>query len=256
MPTADIMRVLLEHRSIRKFQEKEVPQASLDAILEAASRASTTGNMQLYSIIVNRDPAMKQKVWDFHFRQPMALQAPVLLTFCADFHRFNQWCRQRKAEPGYDNMLSFLTAVIDAMLAAQNACIAAEAHGLGICYLGTTLYNADKIAQVYACPDGVVPLTTVVLGYPAEEPGLTDRIPVEGIVHYETYHDYSADDIDRIYREKEELPLTARLLLENQVETLAQIFTQKRYPRANNVFFSKSLMAYLERSGWMNHQEG
>ncbi len=255
MPTADVMRVLLEHRSIRKFQEKEVPQAILDAILEAASRASTTGNMQVYSIIVNRDPAMKQKVWDFHFRQPMALQAPVLLTFCADFHRFSQWCRQRKAEPGYDNMLSFLTAVIDAMLAAQNACIAAEAHGLGICYLGTTLYNAEKIAQVYGCPDGVVPLTTVVLGYPAEEPALTDRLPVEGIVHYETYHDYNADDIDRLYREKEELPLTASLLRENQLETLAQIFTQKRYPRGNNVLFSKSLMDYLERSGWMNHQE-
>lgn len=250
---ASAMNVLMNHRSIRKFQEKEIPENILNQILQAASRASTTGNMQVYSIIVSRDPEMKRKVWDFHFRQPMAMQAPVLLTFCADFNRFNQWCRQREAEPGYDNLLSFLTATIDALLAAQNACIAAEANGLGICYLGTTLYNAEKIAEAYACPAGVVPITTVVLGYPEEVPELTDRLPMEGIVHYETYRPFSSEDIDKLYYEKEHLPFTEQLLKENQLPNLAQIFTQKRYTKKDNVHFSRLLLDFLQKTGFMNH---
>lgn len=247
--------VMLEHRSIRKFEEKEIPDSVLENILTAASRASTTGNMQVYSIIVSRDPEMKRKVWDYHFKQPMAMQAPVLLTFCADFNRFNLWCRQRGAEPGYDNLLSFMTAATDALLAAQNACIAAEAQGLGICYLGTTLYNAEKIACVYQCPDGIVPLTTVVMGYPAETPELNDRLPLEGIIHQETYKQYSPEDIDRFYYEKEHLPYTATLLEENQLPNLAQIFTQKRYTRKDNVYFSKALLDFLHKTGFMNHGE-
>jgi len=248
------MDVLLEHRSIRKFQEKEIPEQLLEQILTAASRASTTGNMQVYSIIVSRDLEMKRRVWDYHFKQPMVMQAPVMLTFCADFNRFNQWCVQRDAEPGYDNLLSFFTAAIDALLAAQNAAIAAEANGLGICYLGTTLYNAEKIAALYECPDGVVPITTVVIGYPDESPALNDRLPLEGIVHQETYHPYSAADIDRIFHEKESLPLTAKLIEENQLANLAQIFTQKRYAKKDNIFFSKALLDYLQKAGFMNHE--
>jgi nitroreductase len=249
------MDVLLQHRSIRKFKPIEISAPMLNEILTAASRASTTGNMQVYSIIVSRNTEMKEKVWGYHFKQPLVMQAPVLLTFCADFHRFNQWCRQRGAEPGYDNILSFFTGAIDALLAAQNAAIAAEAHGLGICYLGTTLYNAEKIAALYECPPGVVPITTIALGFPDEAPGLTDRLPLEGIVHHETYHSYSEADINRIYAEKESLPLTAKLLEENQLETLAQIFTQKRYTKKDNVFFSNALMDFLKRTGYLNHND-
>ena len=96
----------------------------------------------------------------------MVKQAPVVLTFCADFNRFNKWCRLRKAEPGYDNFLSFITAAIDALLVAQNVCVAAEDAGLGICYLGTTTYMADKIIEILDLPEGVVPVTTVTLGIP------------------------------------------------------------------------------------------
>jgi|WetSurMetagenome_2_1015567.scaffolds.fasta_scaffold90430_2 nitroreductase len=251
----DTMKTILEHKSIRKFQNKEIDESILNQILEAASRGSTTGNMQVYSIIVTRNEEHKKKIWEFHFKQNMVLEAPLLLTFCADFNRFNKWCEQRDAVPGYDNFLSFTTAAIDALLAAQNAAIAAESYGLGICYLGTTTYNADKIAEYLKCPKGVVPITTVVIGYPAETPGLTDRLPLEGIIHDEFYRDYASDDIDRIYKEKEALPLTAALLEENQLATLAQIFTQKRYTKKDNVFFSKSFLNFIRKQGFMNHDE-
>lgn len=249
----DALENILKHRTIRKYKSDPVPEDVLNRILQAASRASTTGNMQVYSIVVTRNEARKSKLWEMHFRQNMVLQAPVLLTFMADFNRFARWCRLRNAEPGYDNFLSFFTAAIDALLAAQNAALAAEAEGLGICYLGTTTYQAGLLCEFFNCPVGVVPVTTLVVGYPDEMPELTDRLPLSGIVHDEVYHDYTPDQIDEIYREKENLPLTAKLLVENGLDTLAQIFTQKRYSLKDNLHFTSVLLDVLKKQGFMNN---
>lgn len=244
---------IFNHRSIRKYKTDSISNDILDSALKAASRASTTGNMQVYSIVLTTQPEIKEKLWEAHFKQDMVKQAPVVATFCADFNRFNKWCEQRNAKPGYDNFLSFVTAAIDALLAAQNFCIEAENQGLGICYLGTTTYMAKKIIEILELPKGVVPITTVVTGYADESPDLTDRLPLEGIVHRETYKDYNKDDIDKIYIEKEELPLTKKLLVENQKDTLAQIFTDNRYKKEDNIFFSTELLKVLLEQGFMNN---
>lgn len=247
------MNTILNHRSIRKYKSDPIDETLLNDILYAGTRASTTGNMQVYSIIVTKSEEVKQQLAPCHFNQGMVTQAPVVLTFCADFNRFNKWCVQRNANPGYDNFLSFFTAAIDALLVAQNVCIAAEQNGLGICYLGTTTYTADKIIDVLKLPLGVVPVTTLVLGYPDETTELTDRLPLASILHQEIYQDYSEGDIDQIYQHKESLPLTKKLLEENQKETLAQIFTDKRYTLKDNVTFSKVLLRVLEQQGFMNN---
>lgn len=247
------MNAILNHRSIRKYKSDPIEEDLLNDILHAGTRASTTGNMQVYSIIVTKSQEIKQQLAPCHFNQAMVMQAPIVLTFCADFNRFNKWCIQRNAKPGYDNFLSFFTAAIDALLAAQNVCIAAEENGLGICYLGTTTYTAAKIIEVLKLPKGVVPVTTVVLGYPDETPELTDRLPLASILHQEVYQDYSEGDIDQIYQHKESLPLTKKLLEDNQKETLAQIFTDKRYTLKDNVAFSKTLLSVLEQQGFMNN---
>lgn len=246
-----MMDVLLNHKTIRKYQEKPVEDQLLNKVLEAGIRASTTGNMQVYSVVVTRDEENKKALAPCHFNQPMITQAPVVLTFCADFNRFNKWCRQRKAEPGYDNFLSFMTASIDALLVAQNVCVAAEAQGLGICYLGTTTYMAEKIIEVLNLPNGVVPITTVTLGYPAEDPEQVERLPLEGVIHQEVYKDYSAEDIDRIHKEKEELPVNRGFIEENNKETLAQVFTDVRYKKADNEHFSKAFFEVLKKQGFM-----
>jgi hypothetical protein len=206
--------------------------------------------MQVYSIVVTTDRELKEKLWEAHFRQNMVLQAPVIMTFCADFNRFNKWCRQRKAEPGYDNFLSFLTAATDALLSAQNAALAAEDQGLGICYLGTTLYNADKIIEILDLPSGVIPFTTLVVGYPDESPELTDRLPLKGIVHYEKYNDFKPEDIDEMYAEKDSSELTLKLLKENNLETLAQVFTEKRYTKKDNEAISRKLLEVIRKQGF------
>ena len=168
--------VLFKHRSIRKYRSAPIPGDVLRDVLEAATRASTCGNMQLYSLIVTQDRALREALSPCHFNQPMVVEAPCLVTVCADVHRFTMWCEQRDADPAYDNFAWFLNAATDALLAAQNLAVEAEMHGLGICYLGTTLYTAERIAKILELPKGVVPLTTIVMGYPDESPELTDRL--------------------------------------------------------------------------------
>ncbi len=243
---------LLSRKTIRKYSSKPVDDKILNDILAKGCRTSTTGNMQVYSIIVTRDIKKKEELAPSHFNQKMVTEAPVLLTFCADFNRFNKWCRQRKAEPGYDNFLSFFTAAIDALLVAQTVCVAAEEKGLGICYLGTTTYMAHKIIGTLELPKGVVPVTTISLGWPDEDPVQQDRLPLDAVIHNEVYHDYSAPEIDRIYREKEERADSQQFVRENRKETLAQVFTDVRYKKADNVFFSKTFLKVLEDQGFMN----
>lgn len=244
---------LNNHRTIRKYKSIPIENDMLERILHAGTRASTTGNMQVYSVIVTRDDEMKKQLAPCHFNQPMVTEAPVLLTFCADFNRFNAWCRQRNADPGYDNFLSFFTAAIDALLVAQNVCIAAESEGLGICYLGTTTYMAEPIIDILKLPKGVVPVTTVTLGWPDEEPGLTDRIPLKAVLHDETYKPASEQDIDEWYAEKEALGSSKQFVRENGMETLAQVFTNVRYKAEDNRAFSKKLLHVLEKQGFMSN---
>ena len=183
------MECIKNRRTIRKYKADDVSAELLSQLLEESFRASTMGNMQLYSVVVTRDKAMKEKLAPSHFNQPMVTKAPVVLTFCADFNRFSKWCRCRQAEPGYDNPISFLNAMQDTLLVTQNFCTLAEAHGLGICYLGTTLYNPDKIIDVLQLPELVMPIATITVGYPDECPLQPDRLPLAGIVHEETYCD-------------------------------------------------------------------
>jgi len=243
---------LQTRRTIRKYSSEPVDDIVLDSLLNKGCRASTTGNMQVYSIIVTRDESMKQKLAPLHFNQKMVTEAPVVLTFCADFNRFSKWCRLRNAEPGYDNFLSFMTASIDALLVAQTVCVAAESEGLGICYLGTTTYMAHKLIEVLQLPSGVVPVTTVTLGWPEEIPEQVERLPLEAVIHSETYHDYSDGDIVSYYREKEERSDSAKFVQENNKETLAQVFTDVRYKKADNIHFSKTLLQVLRDQGFMN----
>jgi nitroreductase len=247
-----MIEILMKRRTIRKYTDRKIDDFLLQEILNAGCRTSTTGNMQVYSIIITRSETMKKALAPLHFNQKVVTEAPVLLTFCADFNRFNKWCLQGNAEPGYDNFLSFVTASIDALLVAQTVCVAAESKGLGICYLGTTTYMAHKIIEVLKLPKGVVPITTVTMGWPAEIPEQVDRLPLEAILHNEVYSDYSEEEITRFYSEKENRSDSKQFIAENNKETLAQVFTDVRYKKADNINFSKILLQVLKDQGFMN----
>ena len=244
------METINTRRSIRKYSDKDVSEELLNRLLSEASRTQTMGNMQLYSVVVTRSKEMKAKLAPAHFNQPMVTEAPVVLTVCADFNRASRWCRCRKAEPGYDNFLSFINAATDALLYTQTFCNLAEEEGLGLCFLGTTVYMPQMIIDALNLPQLVMPVATITLGWPAEQPPLTDRLPLESFVHGETYHDYSPADIDRYYGPKEELDENKEFVRINN-KTLAQVFTDIRYTKKDNEAMSAGMMEALKRQGFI-----
>jgi len=246
------MNSLKNRRTVRAYSEKTIDETLLNELLMIACRSSNTGNMQAYSIIVTKDSAQKQALAPAHFNQKQVTDAPIVLTFCVDFNRIGQWCQQRNAAPGFDNAQALTYAFIDAVIVAQTFCVAAEEAGLGICYLGTTTYNAETIIDVLELPSLVLPVTTISVGYP-KEPATTplpDRLPLEGIVHQEKYTAFDAAAIDRIYSEKEALEESLRFIEINQKETLAQIYTDIRYKKADNEFFSAAWIKAIKRQGF------
>ena len=126
-------------------------------------------------------------------------------------------------------------------------------HGLGICYLGTTIYTAADIVRVLELPKGVIPVTTVVVGHPDESPALTDRLPLDAVVHCEKYHEYTTSEIDELWAEKEMSEHTHKLLEDNGLPNLAQIFTRNRYRAEDNLAISKSYFELLKRQGFFNN---
>ena len=245
------MKNLLTRRSIRKYSDQAVSDELLNRLMNEAARTQTMGNLQLYSVVVTRSAEMKAKLAPAHFNQPMVTEAPVVLTICADFNRTSSWARCRKAEPGYDNFLSFMNAAIDALLFTQTLCNLMDEEGLGYCYLGTTVYQPQQIIDLLHLPQLVMPVATLTVGWPAEQPSLSDRLPLESFVHQERYNDYLADDIDRYYGYKESLPENREFVAVNHKETLAQVFTDIRYTRKDNEALSEGLIEALRRQGFM-----
>ena len=245
------MKNLATRRTIRQYSLRDVSDELLHRLLTEASRTQTMGNLQLYSVVITRNYAMKQKLAPAHFNQPMVTSAPVVLTICADFNRTSTWARCRKADPGYDNFLSFINAATDALLYTQTLCNLMDEEGLGYCYLGTTIYQPQQIIDVLELPRLVMPVATLTVGWPDEKPALTDRLPLESFIHEETYTDYLASDIDTYYNYKEQLDENRHFVALNHKETLAQVFTDIRYTRSDNEALSATLINTLRSQGFL-----
>ena len=237
------MNNIFNRRSIRKYNNREVSNALLKELLSKAERTPTMGNLQLYSVVVTRNSEMKHKLAPAHFNQPMVENATVILTFCADFRRTTIWAENRKGTPGYNNFLSFMNAATDALLYCQTFTNLAEAEGLGTCFLGTTIYNSKAIIELLKLPKLVMPVATLTIGWPDEMPEQPDRLPIESILHEETYTDYTAESIDLYYKVKE----YKHFVEINHTETLAQIFTDIRYKKSDNEVMSKNLLDALKQ---------
>ncbi len=244
------MTKIQDRRTIRKYKNEDVDDQLLEELIHSSSRAATMGNMQLYSVVLTKDDTVKSALSPYHFNQPM-INAPVVLTFCADFNRFSKWCEERDAEPGYRNFLSFLNSMSDTLLFTQAFCTLAEEAGLGTCYLGTTLYNPLGIINVLHLPKLTFPIATICLGWPDESPIQPDRLPLSGIVHHDYYIDYDEKAIDMVYSFKESLEANKEFVRINQKQTLAQVFTDCRYTKKDNEMMSSGLIEALKHQGFL-----
>ncbi|WP_424043098.1 nitroreductase family protein [Prevotella denticola] len=245
------MKTINSRRTIRKYSRKDVSEGLLKTLLEQAEHTPTMGNLQLYSVVITRKEEGKRRLAPAHFNQPMVEGAPVVLTFCADFRRTTLWAENRKATPGYDNFLSFLNAATDALLYCQTFCNLAEEEGLGTCFLGTTLYNSGDIVEALQLPRLVMPVATITLGWPDEHPARPDRLPIDGIIHDETYDDYTLARINAFYTFKEQLEENRHFVEINHKETLAQVFTDLRYTKHDNESMSAGLLEVLKQQGFL-----
>lgn len=245
------MKSIQNRVSIRKYANREVSEELLNRLLEEAERTPTMGNLQLYSVVVTRSEEGKKALAPAHFNQPMVTGAPVVLTICADYRRTTLWAENRKAHPGYDNILSFMNAATDALLFTQTFCNLAEEEGLGTCFLGTTVYMPQMIIDTLKLPKLVMPVATITLGWPDEQPAKSERLPLCSIVHQETFSDYTPEKIDDFYAEKEALEVNKEFVRINNVETLAQVFTDIRYTKKDCESMSKGFLEALKKQGFI-----
>lgn len=245
------MKSIQNRTSIRKYSSREVSDELLNRLLEEAERTPTMGNLQLYSVVITRSEEGKKALAPAHFNQPMVTGAPVVLTICADYRRTTLWAENRKAHPGYDNILSFMNAATDALLFTQTFCNLAEEEGLGTCFLGTTVYMPQMIIDTLKLPKLVMPVATITLGWPDEQPALSERLPLRSIIHQEAYEDYTPEKIDDFYEEKENLEVNKEFVRINNVETLAQVFTDIRYTKKDCETMSKGLLDALKNQGFL-----
>jgi nitroreductase len=197
-------RLLESHRSIRQYSDRPVDRALVDRVLsESLAGSSSSGNLNMVSVIKTFEAERRRGLYELHSEQPMVLQAPVVLTFCADSFRTRQWLAQRGARLNFGNLISWHVAAFDAIILAQTTALALESHGLGICYMGTTLHRMGEIADFLECPDHCLPVTSLVVGWPAEAPARRDRLPDAAWIHDERYRRPSSQDIDRLFEARE-----------------------------------------------------
>jgi len=200
----DLSTLFNRHRSIRRYKPDPIDPALVERVCrEAIAGGSSSGNLNSISIVLTRDPERKRRLYELHFEQEMVLEAPLVVTFCADWYRTRQWLRLRGARDNFDNLIGYHVAAFDAMIVAQNVCLGFEAEGLGICYMGTTLHSMGEIAEYLDLPDTCLPVTTIVVGHPAEDPPKRDRLPLSAFLHDEKYRRLSDEDLEAIYAQRE-----------------------------------------------------
>ena len=232
----DVSQLLNSHRSIRSYKPDPIDPALVEQVCgDAIAGASSSGNLNSVTIVLTRDVERKRRLYELHFEQDFVLQAPLVVTFCADWHRTREWLKRRGARDNFNNLLGYHVAAFDAMIVAQNVCLGFEALGVGICYMGTTLHSMGEIAAFLDLPDTCIPVTTIVAGWPAEDPPKRDRLPLNAFLHDETYHRPSEAELDAIYEQREvrgwarymAYPELKARIEEMGITSLAQFYTSK-----------------------------
>jgi nitroreductase len=199
----ETLRLLNERASLRNFADKEIEQEKIDLLMQTACNSASGGNLQPVSIIKIQDKAMRTKLGEMCW-QPYVGKAPLNLLFCLDLHR-NEVIAQVGEAPYTVNhaFRHFWISFQDVIISAQSVCTAADALGLGSCYIGTIAEYFDECAVMFSLPKHVVPVVLVVIGYPASKPGIRKKFTPGVMVHDEKYHEYDPNVLYEQYIERE-----------------------------------------------------
>jgi FMN reductase (NADPH) len=190
-PTLELIQ---RHGSVRSYRHDPIPVETIEAIIAAAQRTSTSSNMQAYSVVAVMDAARRARLAELCGNQEHVAQAPVFLAWCADLARLDRACELRgyTQETGY--VENFLLAAVDAVIAAQSAALAAESLGLGICYIGSIRNHTQAVIDLLNLPRLVFPVTGMTMGWPAAEPLVRPRLPRQEMLRWESYDRAGQDE--------------------------------------------------------------
>lgn len=194
----DILKLLQNHRTIRKFTDQEISSEQVQLIVEYGQRASTSSYVMAYSIIGITDKVLKKELHKIS-GQPYVEENGYLFVICADLHRnFHAAAaeNEKNKKKNIESTEQFTVAVIDAALVTQNMVIAAESLGLGACFLGSLRNNIQRTDELLALPEYVIPLFGLAIGYPDEQPEIKPRLPFKAIFHENKYNPDKKQFID------------------------------------------------------------
>ena len=187
----EVLRQLHERKSVRVYEDRPVEPEVKQAILEAAIQAPSAGNMALYTILDITDSVIKEKLAVSCDNQPFIAKVPLVLIFCADYRRWYDVFRDHVAEVRKPGMGDLFLAEADAIIAAQNAVVAAHSLGLGSCYIGDITENYEFHRELLNLPQYVVPAAMLCIGYPTEQQRQRSKPPrhsVSDLVHENGYN--------------------------------------------------------------------
>lgn len=196
-----VIQQLKKRKSVRVFTDRQIQPEEVSAVLEAAVNAPTAGNQQLYTIIHVTDPELKAQLAESCDHQPFIAQAPLVLVFCADCRKWYQTFSEYDCDPRKPGVGDLMLAVSDTNIAAQNAVVAAHSLGIGSCYIGDIMENAEKQRQLLSLPPYVFPAAMLVFGYPTEgqlERPKPPRSDMRHIVHENSYRDMDAIELKQM----------------------------------------------------------
>ena len=231
---------LKDRKSVRVFMDEPISSEAVAAILESAVNAPTAGNQQLYTIINVTDQALKEQLAESCDHQSFIAQAPLVLVFCADcrkwYHAFLEYgCDPRK--PGVGDLM---LAVSDTNIAAQNAVVAAQSLGIGSCYIGDIMENAEQQRKILSLPQYVFPAAMLVFGYPTAqqlERPKPPRSEMRHIVHENTYRDMDAEELKQMLSVK----TGAR-----EFDEWIKAFCERKYNSDFSVEMTRSVSEFLK----------
>ncbi|MBR4017790.1 MAG: nitroreductase family protein [Oscillospiraceae bacterium] len=235
-----VIQQLKDRKSVRVFTDREIAPKEVSAILEAAVNAPTAGNQQLYTIIHVTDPELKTQLSESCDHQPFIAQAPLVLVFCADCRKWYKAFQEYGCDPRKPGVGDLMLAISDTNIAAQNAVVAAQSLGIGSCYIGDIMENAEQQRQILSLPPYVFPAAMLVFGYPTDqqlERPKPPRSPMEHIVHENGYRDMEKEELQQMLSVK----TGAR-----EFEEWIQAFCNRKYNSDFSREMTRSVAVYLE----------
>lgn len=232
---------LFERKSVRVFEDKDIPADIKKQILEAATQAPTAGNQQLYTILDITDQDLKKKLAISCDNQPFIAKAKMVLIFCADCQKWYDAFAFGGCSPRTPGVGDLLLAVSDANIAAQNAVVAAQSFGVGTCYIGDIMENCEIHRELLQLPDYVFPAAMLVFGYPTKqqkERKKPERADLQHIIHENTY---------RRMGEKELSQMLSKHAKAGLYEEWLQAFCKRKYNSDFSREMTRSVDVYLDK---------